>query len=1017
MQYLKSYFLTCLLLFCAVIIAQENEDLPLAETLYRCGVDAHEKGRDIEAETYRKYLFDISFTYEKLWDYTNAIEYAIYGYQLSLLKDKRSSWEYCESLRCISGIYKNIPDSVHRAIELAEQSLKIVKKIKGKESAEYALYLSLTADCYNVVGNTKKVVQYMSEAVQILKRINPYSDDYLNVLGGLLSAYTTENDYSSALDCARELCVYSKHSPELYCLALLEYGNLCVDMGDKAKAEELMIEIISVQEKYDLYTEEYWDAIGMLRALKESNDSEFMKLFYKQLDFISKYKESSGFDKLTYISMLYDIAWTLYNYGDEGGAHKIYIEIISICNELPLTYRNLSVEALLKLAKIASHIDLHEDALAFCESAAQILSTEPQTDYTQIKNTLSTSAICYSNMGEYKRAIQCQKAAIEMVLKDENPNSLALCKSFCTLAYLYIQEEKYDSAALCLGYVTENDTIIKNQSPSDYSWALYLASEILLHEQYYEHAYKMLEYSYLLWYEDIIQSLKFYSHIQRELYLLQYLDRFQRPLLYEVKYPQSRILNRLCYNILWFKKGLLWQYQKNMNIKSIDSQLYSENNVSKNYISSYLQGAAIEYESISQLNMDSISKIVIRNDCFIHSSNDITVEFGNCQYKDTIFYIALILRKNWDAPKCVILGNEAELDSMSYPKLQQAVWQAIIDSAQIKEGENIYFAPDGIFYNIPIEYLPTADGRNMSDKYNMYRVSSTRELCYRDTANTYSTAVLYGGLRYDATPPILFAQNSSTRGWEESIHESVLSQWRADDRAKYNYLPYTLKEVDSISQTIGNAIQVTTYTDKEGSEESFKALSGHSPSILHIATHGYYITPTKAEMMSKENMYRYSLTAVGERQSVIDYSMERTGLLMAGAQCKLRGDSIPQTAEDGILSAKEISHLDLTNTDLVVLSACQTALGDITNDGVAGLQRGFKIAGVKSVLMSLWKVDDAATYLLMKQFYKSLFTGKNKQQALRDAQNYLRSYMVGNERPYNDIHYWGAFILLDAIEK
>ena len=170
-------------------------------------------------------------------------------------------------------------------------------------------------------------------------------------------------------------------------------------------------------------------------------------------------------------------------------------------------------------------------------------------------------------------------------------------------------------------------------------------------------------------------------------------------------------------------------------------------------------------------------------------------------------------------------------------------------------------------------------------------------------------------------------------------------------------------------------------------------------------------------MMSKENLYRYGLTTMDDRPSVIDYSMERTGLLMAGAQHTLRGDSILQAAEDGILSAKEISHLDLSNTDLVVLSACQTALGDITNDGVAGLQRGFKIAGVKSVLMSLWKVDDAATYLLMKQFYKSLLAGKNKQQALRDAQNYLRSYMVGNEHPYNDIHYWGAFVLLDAIEK
>ena len=395
-----------------------------------------------------------------------------------------------------------------------------------------------------------------------------------------------------------------------------------------------------------------------------------------------------------------------------------------------------------------------------------------------------------------------------------------------------------------------------------------------------------------------------------------------------------------------------------------------------------------------------------------------TLQGGAIVKKGHENYLALILRKDWDTPKCVILGEEAQLENMIYPELQQAVWQAIIDSAQIKEGENIYFAPDGIFYNVPIEYLPTADGRNMSDVYNMFRVSSTRELCFRDsTKQAYSSAVLYGGLKYDAAPQHnLYAQNRSDYRGIDNMSKTVWTQWRAEDRAKYNYLPYTLKEVDSISNTINGSLQVTTYTDVYGDEKSFKALSGNSPSILHVATHGYYITPTQAEVMSRERLSQYGVSPTDERQSVIDYSMERTGLLLAGAQYTLRGDTLPQDADDGILSAKEISHLDLTNTDLVVLSACKTALGDITNDGVAGLQRGFKIAGVKSILMSLWQVDDAATYLLMKRFYQSLVSGKSKQQALREAQQALRSYKTQDDYPYSDIRYWGAFVLLDAIE-
>jgi CHAT domain-containing protein len=127
----------------------------------------------------------------------------------------------------------------------------------------------------------------------------------------------------------------------------------------------------------------------------------------------------------------------------------------------------------------------------------------------------------------------------------------------------------------------------------------------------------------------------------------------------------------------------------------------------------------------------------------------------------------------------------------------------------------------------------------------------------------------------------------------------------------------------------------------------------------------------------------------------------------------LEGDTLPDNVEDGILTAKEIADVDLRGLDLVVLSACQTGLGDISQgEGVFGLQRGFKKAGANSILMSLWEVNDEATQILMTQFYKNLVSGQSKRQSLHYAQKYLREYNNGR---YHEPKYWAAFILLDAI--
>ena len=104
--------------------------------------------------------------------------------------------------------------------------------------------------------------------------------------------------------------------------------------------------------------------------------------------------------------------------------------------------------------------------------------------------------------------------------------------------------------------------------------------------------------------------------------------------------------------------------------------------------------------------------------------------------------------------------------------------------------------------------------------------------------------------------------------------------------------------------------------------------------------------------------------------------------------------------------------MDFRGLDLVVLSACQTAMGDIDNEGVYGLQRGFKKAGANTILMSLDKVDDEATKILMVEFYKNLMSGKSKHQSLKDAQKYLRQVDNGK---YDKPEYWASFIMLDGL--
>ena len=220
-------------------------------------------------------------------------------------------------------------------------------------------------------------------------------------------------------------------------------------------------------------------------------------------------------------------------------------------------------------------------------------------------------------------------------------------------------------------------------------------------------------------------------------------------------------------------------------------------------------------------------------------------------------------------------------------------------------------------------------------------------------------------------------------------------------------LPSTKTEIDNINTIITQAkIKTTVLLEEKATENSIKALK--KPTILHIATHGFFF-PNPKEGLSDAFFDGLSADAL---KKVTTNALFRSGLLLAGCKQGILSKNTENNTsniiqEDGILTAYETASLDLENTSLVVLSACETGLGEVVNgEGVFGLQRAIKVAGAKSIIMSLWKVDDEASEKFMTAFYTNWITKKlSKRAAFRAAQTTIR-------QKYAAPLYWGAFVLV-----
>ncbi len=439
-----------------------------------------------------------------------------------------------------------------------------------------------------------------------------------------------------------------------------------------------------------------------------------------------------------------------------------------------------------------------------------------------------------------------------------------------------------------------------------------------------------------------------------------------------------------------------WEKDYNANadsILSVSRKISRLENLLTNRCKEYSDGT-----DFMDVDYDAVKHALGQNEVLIDFTDYISQTQGRK-------YAAYIINKVQGYPLLKALFAERQIDSLGIVRpdmyysedysedVLKLLWVPLKEN--VSEGTTIYYVPSQLLFQISLESLPLPDGSLLGSHYHFVRLSSARELV-KMKSNAIgckdNTAVLYGGLQYDVETT---AMAEESKKYDLSNLLAIRGEIARGDSI-FHDLQGTKEEIFKIENILkDNKWQVTPYMGKNGTEESFLDMNGKSPRLLHLATHGFYYTPNKAEDVDYLKGYTDA--------------MSLSGLVMSGGNAAWLGKQLPKGVLGGILTANDIARLDLSNTDMVVLSACQTGQGKATSEGLYGLQRAFKKAGVGTIVMSLWSVSDKTTSEFMIAFYECLVNPHNawnKRKAFEEAKQIIRKK---HPNPY----YWAAFVMLD----
>ncbi len=964
--------------------------------------------------------------------------------------------------QCLSqsyDLYQNFKNEIHNNEDyyylLSDLSTAYFKEVNLKESFNYAMqllnilkkdgitqgefYFTALLLLTNSADNYNDMVKYAELAYQASSYLPEDDETRKTAIQKLKWTYAAANTPTSQqIDLSQYEEMSSNSSSEsnnqiqtLFWEAGTDYGN-----GDFLLAKQKFMRVIDYYENNgepfndDMYSR---SVIAMIDIFsKEGNVSMGDQLFWRA----SNFYENSG-RKNNNLRLLFSSAGALHWSIDDYYTARNYLEeSLRLFN---LIGDNESMDYVMMLNNLAMvYFELGEKLkakLCIDESEEIIDDFVKRND----RQSLPIQLLIMSNIGEMyyqldnnTEAIKVFKEILSYCESDERYNEPRVY-ALLGMAKVLIAKEQYDEAneyMLKLNDLPLSEKLKMNALEGWICLKMYTDDESVIDD--------LVPFiSYIK--NDIASVFGTFTDTERE----NYWDSMSNAMsnltyFFAEKYPTSKAVTYAYDNAL-FCKGLLLK-----STKLLDDIVRNESDVTlqqkyqqmklleKNISSKSTPSDSIQnyYQDISQLKKQVLLSIPNFNQRLKSSfstvtdvqgmmdENDIAIEFvivpRLIKYgQSEEYYSALILLKNDNTPKIVTLCKVDSLRALMNVKnpndttfingiyglnneqLYDLIWKKL--EPELKDGANIYYSPSGYINSINLGAI-AHNGIRMDNRYNLFQVSTTAEIgnLKKGTANI-SSATIYGDIDYGATMTEMAynARTYSSRGLSPDNHIRSDLATRA-----WGPLAYTREEAQTVNNMfLRNKKETKLLMGTIANEESFKAMNGCAPDVIHIATHGFYFEDKK----NTPTDFFKSITTLTKKSSSMLYS----GLLFAGANNAWINDTISPEIEDGILTAQEIGQMDLSNTAIVVLSACQTARGDIDNtNGVFGLQRGFKQAGAKTIVMSLWEVPDAETCELMTEFYRILLSGVEKHKAFRQAQKELRAR---KPEPY----YWAAFVLLD----
>jgi len=848
-------------------------------------------------------------------------------------------------------IYKLFEEGKYQdAIPLAEKAVEIARRTRGLEDLDTAISLNSLGVLYESMGEYTKAEPLIQEALRIRQKVlGSEHSDTASSLNNLAMLYHYMGEYAKAEPLYQEALRIDRKVRHLDTSASLNnLAHLYMDMGEYAKAEPLYQEALRIRQK--ILGSENPDTAMSLNALG---------VLYQEM-------------------------------GEYGKAEPFDQEAVQIWQKVLGSENAITAVGLGNLGYLYEAMGEYAKAEPFDQESLRIRRKVLGSEHPSTATSLLNLATLYEDMGEYAKAEPLLQEALRIRQKASGSghpdtenclNSLAICE--------------FD-----LGRIDEATALARQRS----------AAQLTMLSKIFSFTSEEQRLAYL----DIFHPYNLFPNLKGTANdlaaaVLRYkgvvLDSVvEDRLLAEASdgSEDQKLMERLNLDKSQLGQLLLQPSQKlsaetNQRIEALEGEVEKIESQLAQHVAGLGQARHALGVRIEQVQQ------TIPNDGALIEYLRYSHYLG--KPKSEPRYGAIVLFSE-GAPLWIPLGKANEIEALvrrygtlvrgspgeeelsaNLQALYEALW-APIEQALPSQTKRIIISPDGQVNFISFATLLTKDKQFLAETYDVQYVASGRDLLRELKPSTAKEVVLFANPDFDlASKPMLAKADNEFDPASKSIRGS---EKRDVEDWSFERLEGTQKESDElIKEFSGWGWTPTDFTAKEATKEAL--LKIHSPYILHLATHGFFAKEDPTQTEPDTSMVRQSVT----KSKFFRNPMHRSGLALAGAQTTIEAwkrDEVPPVENDGILTAEDVSTLDLRGTWLVTLSACDTGSGEArAGEGVMGLRRGFIQAGAQNLLMTLWPISDEVSVQIMSDFYEAAHKTGNAPEALAEVQ---RNWLV-----------------------